>query len=330
MTCIVFSESTTTAAPRHRPPSCHLDLSLMSNRGFDLTQLRTFIAIHDAGSVSAAAGQIFLSQSTVSEQLKKLEDRAGQPLLVRSRKGVRPTPAGTRLLGYARQIMALSEAAFDDLQGVSLDGELRIAITDYYRPHDVGRVLKRFADQYPRLRLHVSALQSAQIERSALTGEDFDIGLALRLIDEHGGKRAPTLGYHVPGTLVRHERLVWAMSATMPVPSPGDGPLPLVVLPRTCALQSLMLAQLDRHKVAYRISHSAAGVAGLQLALSAGLGISALNESALTPDLAICPPTLGLPALPRAEFHLLDGRPAGGASPDFIDHAAAALARLFA
>lgn len=296
----------------------------MSTRGFDLTQLRTFIAIHDAGSVSGAAAQIFLSQSTVSEQLKKLEDRAGQPLLLRSRKGVLPTPAGTKLLAYARQIMALSEAAFDDLQGVSLDGELRIAITDYYRPRDVGHVLKRFADQYPRLRLHVSALQSAQIERAAATGGQFDIGLALRLIDSEVGKRGTALGYRTPGTLVRRERLVWAMSASLP--ASVTTPLPFVVLP-DCALQNLMLATLDRHKVSYRVSHSAAGVAGLQLALGAGLGISCLNESALTPDLTVCPASLGLPELPSAEFHLLAGH---SDESDLITHARAALARLFA
>ncbi len=295
----------------------------MNARAFDLTQLRTFIAIHDAGSISSAADQIFLSQSTVSEQLKKLEERAGQPLLVRSRKGMRPTPAGTRLLTYARQIAALSEAAFEDLHGVLLDGELRIAITDYYRPHDVGRVLKRFTSLYPRLRLHVSAMQSSQIERTALTGEHFDVGLALRLInDDVGGDTSADGG---SATLVRRERLVWAMAATLA--EPIDTPLPLVTLPRTCALQTLVANVLERHKVSYRISHSAAGVAGMQLALGAGLGISCLNESALTPDLIVCPPSLGLPPLPRAEFHLLPGH---ADETDLIRHARNALLRLFA
>ncbi|UVA79641.1 LysR family transcriptional regulator [Pandoraea commovens] len=299
----------------------------MNARAFDLTQLRTFIAIHDAGSISAAAEQIFLSQSTVSEQLKKLEERAGQPLLVRSRKGMRATPAGTRLLAYARQIAALSEAAFEDLQGVLLDGELRIAITDYYRPHDVARVLKRFTSLYPRLRLHVSAMQSSQIERSAMTGEHFDVGLALRLMNEDvadGTAPHDDLG-GASATLVRRERLVWAMAATQT--APVDIPLPLVTLPRTCALQTLVASVLERHKVAYRVSHSAAGVAGMQLALAAGLGVSCLNESALTPELIVCPPSLGLPPLPRAEFHLLPGR---ADETDLIRHARNALLRLFA
>ncbi|AJP55890.1 LysR family transcriptional regulator [Pandoraea vervacti] len=297
----------------------------MNARAFDLTQLRTFIAIHDAGSISAAAEQIFLSQSSVSEQLKKLEARAGQPLLVRSRKGMRPTPAGTRLMTYARQIAALSEAAFEDLQGVLLDGELRIAITDYYRPQDVGRVLKRFTSLYPRLRLHVSAMQSSQIERTALTGEHFDVGLALRLLNEEVSASDEVTGERTSATLVRRERLVWAMSATSS--EPLDMPLPLITLPRPCALQTLVVNVLERHKIPYRVSHSAAGVAGMQLALGAGLGISCLNESALTPDLVVCPTSLGLPPLPRAEFHLLPGH---ADETDLIRHARNALLRLFA
>ncbi|MGN6658856.1 MAG: LysR family transcriptional regulator, partial [Achromobacter mucicolens] len=57
--------------------------------GFDLDQLRTLVAVLDAGSLTAAAPKVFLSQSSVSEQMRKLEDRAGQPLLVRGKTGVR-------------------------------------------------------------------------------------------------------------------------------------------------------------------------------------------------------------------------------------------------
>jgi DNA-binding transcriptional LysR family regulator len=63
------------------------------------------------------------------------------PLLDAARgntQGVSATSAGRRLLDHARRIIAMSEAAFQDLQDRSLDGELRIAITDYYRPHDIA------------------------------------------------------------------------------------------------------------------------------------------------------------------------------------------------
>ncbi|MCW3478347.1 LysR family transcriptional regulator [Neisseriaceae bacterium JH1-16] len=291
-------------------------------RDFDLAQLRTFVAIAEAGSVSAAAKQVFLSQSSVSEQLKKLEERAGQPLLLRGKKGSTPTPAGEKLLNYAQRILALSAAAYEDLQGQALDGELRLAITDYYRPSEIARVLKRFAEEHPRLRLHVTILQSAVIERSAGNG-DFDIGLAMRLVDTDG-RHIAGVDPQQQGTVIRREPLVWVAAQQSDMPE--RTPLPLVVLPASCALQQFIATLLARHRVPYLVSHTASGVAGLQLALSAGLGVSCLNSSAVGTELAECPAELGLPPLPLAEFRLLPPTPG---EAQLVSDAREALSRLF-
>jgi DNA-binding transcriptional LysR family regulator len=295
----------------------------MSQRGFDLGQLRTFVAVAEAGTVSAAAERVFLSQSSVSEQLKKLEERAGQPLFVRSKQGVTPTPAGTKLLEHARRLIAMSEAAFEDLQGRSLDGELRIAITDYYRPHEIARVLKSFSEQHPRLRLHVTVLPSAVIDSSAGDDATFDIGLSLRIVTSESRRAAAGSG-RLKGSVIRREKLVWVTSADA---DPRiSTPYPLVLLPGTCQLQRFVVKLLDERKVPYLISHSASGVAGLQLALKAGLGISCLNESSIGAGLAACPPTVRLPVLPAVEFHLLPGRIG---ETELVTNARAALTRLY-
>ncbi|EDZ98688.1 transcriptional regulator, LysR family [Burkholderia sp. H160] len=295
----------------------------MSQRGFDLAQLRTFVVVAESGSVSAGAERVFLSQSSVSEQLKKLEERAGQPLFVRGRQGVSPTPAGERLLEHARGIIAMSEAAFDDLQGRSLDGELRIAITDYYRPHDIARILKTFSDQHPRLKLHVTVLPSSVIDSGADDHASFDIGLSARLVT--GQTRARGVGAGAASIVVRREKLLWARCADA-APRPAE-PFQLVLLPSTCQLQRFVVKLLDEHKVAYVISHSASGVAGLQLALKAGLGISCLNESSLGDGVVACAANIGLPSLPAIEFHLLPGRPG---ESELVSNAREALVRLFA
>ncbi|MFM0440844.1 LysR family transcriptional regulator [Paraburkholderia strydomiana] len=294
----------------------------MSQRGFDLTQLRTFVAVAESGSVSAGAERVFLSQSSVSEQLKKLEERAGQPLFVRSKQGVSATPAGSRLLEHARRIIAMSEAAFEDLQGRSLDGELRIAITDYYRPHDIARILKTFSEQHPRLKLHVTVLPSAVIDSSAGDDASFDIGLSLRLVT--GNSRASSGRSSAQSTVVRREKLLWA-SASDASPRPV-APYQLVLLPSSCQLQRFVVKLLDENKVPYVVSHSASGVAGLQLALKAGLGISCLNESSIGAGVVACPPGIGLPALPAVEFHLLPGRIG---ESERVTNARTALMRLF-
>jgi DNA-binding transcriptional LysR family regulator len=297
----------------------------MNQRAFDLAQLRTFVAVAEAGSVSAGAERVFLSQSSASEQLKKLEERAGQPLFLRGKQGVTPTPAGAKLLDHARRILAMSEAAFEDLQGRSLDGELRIAITDYYRPHDVARVLKIFSEQHPRLRLHVTVLPSAVIDSSVEDDTTFDIGLSLRIVAPDT-KRAASNRPHEASTVVRREKLVWAMSADAD-PRHVATPFHLVLLPSTCQLQRFVVRLLDENKVSYLISHSASGMAGLQLALKAGLGISCLNESSIGSGMVPCPPTIGLPQLPAVEFHLLPGRPGESAR---VSDAREAFMRLLA
>ncbi|CAH2901276.1 MAG: Transcriptional regulator, LysR family [uncultured Paraburkholderia sp.] len=294
----------------------------MSQRGFDLTQLRTFVAVAESGSVSAGAERVFLSQSSVSEQLKKLEERAGQPLFVRSKQGVSATLAGSRLLEHARRIIAMSEAAFEDLQGRTLDGELRIAITDYYRPHDIARILKTFSEQHPRLKLHVTVLPSAVIDSSAGDDASFDIGLSLRLVT--GNTRASGGRSSAQSTVVRREKLLWA-SASDASPRPV-APYQLVLLPSSCQLQRFVVKLLDENKVSYVVSHSASGVAGLQLALKAGLGISCLNESSIGAGVVACPPGIGLPALPAVEFHLLPGRIG---ESERVTNARSALTRLF-
>jgi DNA-binding transcriptional LysR family regulator len=296
----------------------------MNARGLDLAQLRTFIAVTEAGSVSGAAERVFLSQSSVSEQLKKLEERIGQPLFVRSKQGVAPTPAGAKLVEHARRIVAMCDAAFDDMLGRSLDGEVRIAITDYYRPHDVAAIIRRFASQHPRLRLHVTVLPSAVIESSA---EDnvFDIGLSLRMLDSPG-KRAAARADAQRSTAIRREKLLWVSAReTLREHAELAPPWPLVLLPSTCQLQRYVVKLLERERIPFLISHSASGVAGLQLALQAGLGISCLNESALGDGLVACPASFGLPALPAAEFHLLPGRPGESAH---VSNAREALAAL--
>ena len=295
----------------------------MSQRGFDLGQLRTFVAVAESGSVSAGAQRVFLSQSSVSEQLKKLEERAGQPLFVRSKQGVNATAAGSRLLDHARRIIAMSEAAFEDLQGRSLDGELRIAITDYYRPHDIARILKAFSEQHPRLKLHVTVLPSAVIDSNADDDASFDIGLSLRLVTgkpHSSGRRAGAAS-----TVVRREKLLW-VSAADAAPRPA-APYQLVLLPSSCQLQRFVVKLLDEHNVPYLVSHSASGVAGLQLALKAGLGISCLNESSIGGGVVACAANIGLPALPAVEFHLLPGRPG---ESERVSNARMALMRLFA
>ncbi|WP_420996438.1 LysR family transcriptional regulator [Cupriavidus sp. 30B13] len=297
-------------------------------RALELDQLRTFVTVADAGSLSAAAPRLFLSQSSVSEQLRKLEERAGVPLLVRGKQGAAPTPAGLRLLEHARRILALSDLALQDLRGHTLDGELRLAVTDYFRPGEIAGMLRRLREHYPHLRLHVTVMKSGMIEAGAQT-DAFDIGLSMRLPGARGARKEGAAGRGARGMVLRREALAW-VAAPGEAGAPG-APLPLVLLPDTCSLHQYVVQMLRRRRLDYVVAHSASGVAGLQLALSAGLGISCLNESAIGPGVARIDAAtiarLRLPALPVAEFFLLPAR--AGEAP-LVGQVRAALAEQFA
>ncbi|QOF77660.1 LysR family transcriptional regulator [Variovorax sp. 38R] len=267
-------------------------------QGFDLEQLRTLVAVADAGSLTAAAPRVYLSQSSVSEQIRKLEERAGQSLLTRSKAGVVPTEAGMRLLGHARRLLALSDEAFRDLRGETLQGELRLAVTDYFRPGDLTRLLGRLGERYPQVRLHVTILKSDAL-RAAYAHGDFDVGLAMNI----AGANAAASG---SGAVLRRESLAWLGAAGLRVVR-GE-PVRLLALPDTCSLHQFTVALLRRRRVPYVLAHVASGVAGLQSALAAGLGVACLNESAIGEGIARLAPPHGLPALPRVAFQWLPAR----------------------
>lgn len=268
-------------------------------QGFDLEQLRTLVAVADAGSLTAAAPRVYLSQSSVSEQIRKLEERAGQSLLTRSKAGVMPTEAGMRLLGHARRLLALSDEAFRDLRGETLQGELRLAVTDYFRPGDLTRLLGRLGERYPQVRLHVTILKSDAL-RAAYAHGDFDVGLAMNIA---GASAAAAAG---SGAVLRRESLAWLGASGLRVVR-GE-PLRLLALPDTCSLHQFTVALLRRRRVPYVLAHVASGVAGLQSALAAGLGVACLNESAIGEGIARLAPPHGLPALPRVAFQWLPAR----------------------
>ena len=196
--------------------------------------------------------------------------------------------------------LALTDEALRDLRGETLQGELRLAVTDYFRPGDLARLLARLGESYPQVRLHVSILKSGEIEAGYARGE-FDVGLSMRI----AGQRRRRDGHH--GSAGAAPRIAGL---------DGRG------RPARRARRTAAAAGAARHLLAapvhgaaaatagvpYSVAHVASGVAGLQSALAAGLGVACLNESALCEGVARLAPPHGLPALPRVAFHFLPAR----------------------
>lgn len=263
----------------------------------DLDLLHGFVVVCDTGSLTAASRRVHRSQSALSEQMQKLEEACGRPLLVRGKTGVHPTPAGERLLQHARQLLGLSELAYQDVQGIEIAGTLRLAMTDYFRPVQIIEILARIRARYPRLRLQVSVRKSALIEEDP---DEFDIGISMRLVD--GRRKAPDDGR----ILIAREPVSWIAHDTFKRAKAARWPL--VTLPDTCSLQKAIVRALNRHRAKFDVVMTASGVAGLHMAVAAGLGVTCLNAPAI-PSGARRFVSDELPEMPDAEFSLLPPKP---------------------
>ena len=121
----------------------------------DVDQLRTFIAIVETGSFTKAAEVVHKTQSAVSMQMKRLEERLGKPIFARDGRASKLTEDGDRLLDYARRIIKLNVealAAFDDKE---LSGRVRLGLPDDYADRYLPEIMARFSRAYPGVELTV-------------------------------------------------------------------------------------------------------------------------------------------------------------------------------
>ncbi len=140
-------------------------------RNLDLTALRSFVTVADAGGVTRAAAQLNLTQSAVSMQLKRLEEATGQPLIDRTGRGVALTAQGEQLAGYARRMLVLNDEAWGMLTNQAFEGEINFGVPhDTIYPH-VPRALHRFNAAFPRVRVNLHSTFTATLKDQLARGE---------------------------------------------------------------------------------------------------------------------------------------------------------------
>lgn len=165
-------------------------------RNLDLTALRSFAAVADAGGVTRAAALLNLTQSAVSMQLKRLEESLGLALLDRSGRTIALTAQGEQLLAYARRLLALNDEAWGRLTHPAFEGTLDFGVPhDIIYPHVPG-VLRQFSAEYPRVNLQLHALYTSGLKELFARGE-----MDLIMTTEAG------LG--AGGEMLAREPLVW-------------------------------------------------------------------------------------------------------------------------
>ena len=140
-------------------------------RNLDMTALRSFVAVADAGGVTKAAGGLNLTQSAVSMQLKRLEEGLGLDLLDRTGRGVALTATGEQLLGYARQMLSLNDEVYTRMTDQAFEGQIVLGV-----PHDIvypaiPTVLQKFNRAYPRMKIQLVSSYTLKLKQMYGRGE---------------------------------------------------------------------------------------------------------------------------------------------------------------
>src|SRR3954454_25239255 len=235
---------------RHLRP---LEGPLVMTALLDVDQLRTFIAIAETGSFTRAADIVHKTQSAVSMQMKRLEERLDRGIFARDGRASKLTEDGERLLDYARRIVKLNVetiAAFSD----ELTGRVRLGVPDDYADRYLPEIMARFSRAYPGVELSVICEPSVDLLERIDANE-----LDLAIITNCERKRA--------SETFRRERLLWVTSN--PHTTHMEERLPLGLGRPTCSWRRMAIEQLEKSKRPFRVIYTSSNAGAVAAAVLA-------------------------------------------------------------
>lgn len=259
---------------------------------FDILTLECFLAVAETGSFTQAAEKVMRTQSAISQQVAKLENQLGKPLITRG-KNFMLTPDGEILLGYARQIIKLQYEAFDRFKEPELEGEVRFGLPEDFASVFLTDVLTEFSRKHPRILLHIECdLTLNLFER--FKQKEFD----LVLVKMSRPEDFPN------GIDVWSETLEWVGNIDL-LEQDSDTAIPLVLSPQPCVYRSRAINALESVKCKWRIVFSSHSFTGTIAAVKAGMGVTVLPRNMVPDQVDIIRHHKNLPNLDDTHISLL-------------------------
>jgi DNA-binding transcriptional LysR family regulator len=151
---------------------------------FDVADLRLFVAVVEAGSITHGATRVNLALGSASGRIKQMEEAVGVPLLARQRLGVQPTEAGHTLLRHARTTLASVQRLTDDLGQFAhgLKGTVRLLANTNALTEFVPTPVSHFLAAHPNVNIEVEERLSHEIVEALIDGVA-DIGIVAAAVD---------------------------------------------------------------------------------------------------------------------------------------------------
>lgn len=257
----------------------------------DLDQLQTFCAIADCGSFTEAAKRVHKTQSAVSMQIKRLEERLGHALFLREGRSISLTNHGETLYSRARRMLKLNAEIVDFFStDGDLSGTIRFGVPDDYAVKLLPALLSSFQRTHPRITVDVRCAPSEELLEGMRSGK-YDI-----IVFTQGTM-------HEFGELFRTERMFWV--ASHGGRALASEPLPLASGPNCCIWRADATEALSRVNRDYRVAYTSSNATAISSAVLSDLAVGFLPESALQPGMRVVSEDQGLPRLQDAQIALL-------------------------
>ncbi|HEX7943762.1 MAG TPA: LysR substrate-binding domain-containing protein [Phenylobacterium sp.] len=244
--------------------------------------LRSFTAIVDSGSMLRATERVFVTQSALSLQMKRLEETLQAPLFHREGRRLVLTPVGQTLLAYAREILAANDRAVAAVTGDALAGPARIGMVQDFAETLLTGVLARFAKLNPDTQLQVRVGGSQEL-LELLASDRLDLVLCMGAGDDPAA--------------ISVEETHWLGEAALAT----EEVLPVAVLERPCRFRDALLASLEAQGRPYRIVLETPSLSVLRAAVNAGLGLSCRTDL-VGAQRVDCETAALLPSLPKVAY----------------------------
>jgi DNA-binding transcriptional LysR family regulator len=273
------------------------------NALLDVDQLRTFVAIAETGSFTKAAEVVNKTQSAVSMQMKRLEERLERPIFARDGRASKLTDDGQRLLDYARRIIKLNVETIAAFSDAELSGRVRLGVPDDYADRYLPEIMARFSRAYPSVELSVICEPSVDLLERIDANE-----IDLAIVTNCESKRA--------SETFRRERLLWVTSNRHATHT--EERLPLALGRPTCNWRSSAIDRLETMARPYRILYSSSNAGAVAAAVLAGFAVSVLPESGLRPGMRVLTSADGFPELPSCHIGLVRNAHEGSSLADAL------------
>lgn len=274
----------------------------MTAPDLDPDLLKALLAVAEHRSFTRAADQLNRTQSAVSVQVRRLEERLGTKLFQRGRAGVVLTAAGRELRAYAQRILALHAEAVGALRARKPEAVIRLGVMDDYGTIVIPPLLASFAKEHPTVRVEIETGLTATMP--SRLGEAYDLVIAMH--PEGSGN----------GELLRREQAVWAAAASYP--AEARDMLSVALYPPGCLFRQWAAEALDAAGRPWRLAFVSRTLAAVEAVAAQGLAITVVKAGTVPARLRIL--SNRLPPLPTADIRLHRARNLSQPAALLADH----------